>query len=80
MMASMRVLLAAYCGPRAGQPWMRLARNAGVRLIDASTGVKAQLVREAMGLGPMAVHREAFGAETDASAAPGGRATPPEAA
>ena len=80
MMASMRVLLAAYCGPRAGEPWMRLARNAGVRLIDASTGVKAQLVREAMGLGPMAVHRGAFGAEPDASAAPGGRPTPPEAA
>ena len=58
MMASMRALLAAYCGPRAGNPWMRLARNAGVRFIDAAPGVKAQLIREAMGLGPMAVRRE----------------------
>ena len=55
MMASMRALLAAYCGPHAGNPWMRLARNAGVRFIDAAPGVKAQLIREAMGIGPMAV-------------------------
>ena len=54
MMASMRALLASYCGPHAGNPWMRLARNAGVRFIDATPEVKAQLIREAMGLGPMA--------------------------
>ena len=54
MMASMRTLLASYCGPHAGNPWMRLARNAGVRFIDAAPVVKAQLIREAMGLGPMA--------------------------
>lgn len=54
MMVSMRALLAAYCGPHAGNPWMRLARNAGVRFIDATPALKAQLIREAMGLGPMA--------------------------
>ena len=54
MMASMRALLASYCGPHAGNPWMRLARNAGVRFIDATPDVKTQLIREAMGLGPMA--------------------------
>ena len=58
MMASMRALLAAYSGPRAGNPWMRLARNASVRFIDAAPVIKAQLVREAMGLGPLAMHRE----------------------
>ncbi len=57
MMASMRALLAAYCGPHAGNPWMRLARNAAVRFIDAAPDVKAQLIREAMGLGPMACIR-----------------------
>ena len=61
MMASMRALLAAYCGPYSGNPWMRLARNAGVRFIDAAPGVKAQLIREAMGLGPMAIRRRASG-------------------
>ena len=64
MMASMRALLAAYCGPQAGNPWMRLARNAGVRFIDAAPGVKAQLIREAMGLGPLAVRRGLRGAAT----------------
>ena len=54
MMVSMRALLAAYCGPGATKPWMRLARNAGVRYIEAAPAIKAQLVREAMGLGPMA--------------------------
>lgn len=54
MTASMRALLASYCGPHAGNPWMRLARNAGVRFIDATPEVKAQLIREAMGLGPLA--------------------------
>lgn len=54
MLALMRTLLAAYCGPHAGNPWMRLARNSAVRWIDASAGAKAQLVREAMGLGPLA--------------------------
>ena len=61
MMASMRALLAAYCGPYSGNPWMRWARNAGVRFIDAAPGVKAQLIREAMGLGPMAVRRPTSG-------------------
>lgn len=61
MMASMRALLAGYCGPYSGNPWMRLARNAGVRFIDAAPGVKAQLIREAMGLGPMAIHRRTSG-------------------
>lgn len=61
MMASMRALLTAYCGPRAGNPWMRLARNVGVRFIDARSGVKAQLVREAMGLGPMAFSQGSLG-------------------
>ena len=54
MMASMRTLLSAYCGPQATNPWMRLARNACVRFIDGSSSIKAQLVREAMGLGPLA--------------------------
>ena len=64
MMASMRALLAAYCGPHAGNPWMRLARNSGVRFIDAAPGVKAQLIREAMGIGPMAVPRKTLGSKT----------------
>ena len=64
MMASMRALLAAYCGRAAGNPWMRLARNAGVRFIDAAPGIKAQLIREAMGLGPMAVRRRIRGTVT----------------
>ena len=54
MMTLMRTLLAAYCGTGAGEPWLRLARNAAVRAIDASPAIKAQLVREAMGLGPLA--------------------------
>ena len=58
LMAAMRGLLAAYCGPRATNPWMRLARNTGVRFIDAASPIKAQLVREAMGLGPLAIQRE----------------------
>lgn len=55
MMVSMRALFAAYCGSHAADPWLRWARNASVRRIDSSPGVKAQLVREAMGLGPLAV-------------------------
>ena len=54
MLALMRGLLAAYCGPLADNPWMRLARNATVRCIDSSPSAKAQLVREAFGLGPLA--------------------------
>ena len=34
-------------------PFTRLLRNIGVRAIDSSPRVKAQLVREAMGLGPL---------------------------
>lgn len=52
MMALMRALLAAYSGRRASTPWMRLARNTVVRGIDASPMIKAQLIREALGLGP----------------------------
>ena len=70
MMASMRALLAAYCGPHAGNPWMRLARNASVRLIDGAEGIKAQLIREAMGLGPLAVRRDG---EPSACSPPGTR-------
>ena len=54
MMATMRGLLAAYCGAYAANPWMRLARNAAIRGIDASPKVKAHLIREAFGLGPFA--------------------------
>lgn len=54
MMAAMRALLAAYCGATAAKPWMRLARNATIRRIDASPNVKARLIREAFGLGPLA--------------------------
>ena len=71
MMASMRALLAAYCGSYAGNPWMRLARNAGVRFIDGAPGVKAQLIREAMGLGPLAVRLGMPGGEPTASRPPG---------
>ena len=54
MMALMRSLLEAYCGAGAQGPWRRLARNEALRWIDASDAVKAQLVREAMGLGAFA--------------------------
>ena len=54
MMALMRALLAAYCGAGAHGPWRRLARNEALRRIDASKAAKAQLVREAMGLGAFA--------------------------
>lgn len=54
MLALMNGLLAAYCGRAADNPWMRLARNTTTRCIDASAAVKAQLVREAFGLGPLA--------------------------
>ncbi len=52
MLASMRGLLTAYC---ASGPWMRLARNTVIRGLDASPAIKAQLIQEAMGLGPLAV-------------------------
>ena len=35
-------------------PWLRWARNTVIRGIDAAPAVKAQLVREAMGVGPLA--------------------------
>ena len=54
MMALMCALLAAYCGAGAQGPWRRLARNEALRRIDASKAAKAQLVREAMGLGAFA--------------------------
>ena len=54
MLALMRGLLAAYCGGAAGNPWLRLARNTATRCIDASAAAKAQLMREAFGLGPLA--------------------------
>ena len=55
MVAAMRTLLAAYSGSWASNPWMRLARNTGIRWIDSSTAAKSQLIREAMGLGPLAL-------------------------
>ena len=61
MMAAMRALLTAYCGANAANPWMRLARNATIRRIDASPNVKAHLIREAFGLGPLADFGEAPG-------------------
>lgn len=54
MLGLMQALLAAYGCMRPNEgPWWRLARNAAVRCIDASAGAKAQLVREAMALGPL---------------------------
>lgn len=58
MLGLMQALLAAYGCARASEgPWRRLARNAALRAIDASPGAKAQLVREAMGLGPLGGRR-----------------------
>ena len=54
MMTLMRGLLSAYCGQAVNGPWLRWARNSVVRRIDASPTAKALLVREAMGLGPLA--------------------------
>ena len=54
MVALMRGLLEAYCGGRTNGPWLRWARNATIRGIDASAAVKGQLMREAMGLGALA--------------------------
>ena len=54
MLTVMRGLLHAYCAERASKPWLRLARNTAVRCIDASPAAKAQLIREAMGQGPLA--------------------------
>lgn len=53
MIAAMRTLLAAYSGSWASNAWVRLARNTGIRWIDSSSAAKSQLVREAMGLGPL---------------------------
>lgn len=55
MIAAMRTLLAAYSGSLASNPWVRLARNTGIRWIDSSAATKSQLIREAMGLGPLAL-------------------------
>ena len=55
MISAMRTLLAAYSGAWASNPWVRLARNTGIRWIDSSTAAKSQLIREAMGLGPLAL-------------------------
>ena len=54
MVALMRGLLEAYCGAWANGPWLRWARNATLRRIDASAAVKEQLMREAMGFGALA--------------------------
>ncbi len=35
-------------------PYMRLLRNTGVKWVNANDGLKRQLIREAMGLGPIA--------------------------
>lgn len=53
MITAMRTLLAAYSGSWASNPWVRLARNTGIRWIDSSLAAKSQLIREAMGLGPL---------------------------
>lgn len=53
MITAMRTLLAAYSGSWASNAWVRLARNTGIRWIDSSAAVKSQLIREAMGLGPL---------------------------
>lgn len=55
MLALMRALLAAHSGRHAGGALWRLARNTAIRGIDASAAAKAQLVREAMGFGPLAM-------------------------
>ena len=55
MISAMRTLLAAYSGAWASNPWVRLARNTGIRWIDSSAAAKSQLIREAMGLGPLAL-------------------------
>ena len=54
MLALMRGLLEAYCGERTNSPWLRWARNATIRRIDASAAAKGQLMREAMGVGALA--------------------------
>lgn len=54
MLALMRGLLEAYCGERTNGPWLRWARNATIRRIDASAAAKRQLMREAMGVGALA--------------------------
>lgn len=54
MLGLMRALLAAYGCTRPGEgAWRRLARNTALRCINASPAAKAQLVREAMALGPL---------------------------
>ena len=65
MIVAMRALLTAYCGGAAANPWMRLARNTAIRRIDASANVKAHLVREAFGLGPLADFGEGRPARED---------------
>ena len=54
MLALMRGLLEAYCGGYTNGPWLRWARNATLRRIDASAAAKRQLMREAMGVGALA--------------------------
>ena len=54
MLALMRGLLEAYCGTATNGPWLRWARNATIRRIDASAAAKGQLMREAMGEGALA--------------------------
>lgn len=54
MLALMRGLLEAYCGRYTNGPWLRWARNATLRRIDASAAAKGQLMREAMGAGALA--------------------------
>lgn len=53
MISAMGGLRAAYCRGAEG-PWTRLARNAAIRRIAKAPLVRARLVHEAMGLGPLA--------------------------
>ena len=54
MLALMRGLLEAYCGGHTNGPWLRWARNATIRRIDANAAAKGRLMREAMGVGSLA--------------------------
>lgn len=48
MMSALRLLYGS------DSPWLGWVRNVGVRTVSESRGLKSQIMREAMGLGPMA--------------------------
>lgn len=53
--SSMLKLMSFFSNVYATQsPYMRLLRNAGVRFVDQNHSLKQQLIREAMGIGPIA--------------------------